>query len=150
MTPDRTRRPGAQDAGSRFEDAGIPDLQDGTPEQQWSEDPEELPLPGDSPNASIDWGTTAEEQLEGESLDRRLQREQADPALTEIGDDLEGTVEEDPDRVEDDGSDVTVGRLVNEQDVVPGDDEVDTEAADVGADGGGLTPEEQAMHLEPE
>lgn len=148
MTPDRTH-PHRPDPGSRFEDAGIPDLQDGTPEQQWAEDPEELPLPGDAPNASVDWGTTVEEQLEGEPLTRRLSREEADPALAEIGDDLEGTTEQDVDRVDDD-SDVSVGRLVNEQDLAPGDEEVDTEAADVGADGGGLTPEEQAMHLEPE
>lgn len=59
MTADRSRH---HDPGSRFEDAGIPDLQDGTPEQQEAEDPEELPLPGDAPNASVDWGTTAEEQ----------------------------------------------------------------------------------------
>lgn len=84
-------RPHHHYSGSRFEDAGIPDLQDGTPEQHWSEDPEELPLPGDRPNASVDWGTTVEEQLEGEPLDRRLKRERPDPALTELGDDFEGT-----------------------------------------------------------
>jgi hypothetical protein len=139
------------DRGSRFEDAGIPDLQDGTPEQQRAEDPQELPLPGDRPNASVDWGTTAEEEREGEPLDVRLAREAPDPALAEIGDDLEGTdpvdldaVPADPDRPD------AVGRLVNDQAVEPGDREVDTEAADVGADGGGLTQEEQAIHIEPE
>jgi hypothetical protein len=39
---------------------------------------------------------------------------------------------------------------VNEQRAEPGDDEADTEAADVGRDSGGLTQEEQAMHIEPE
>jgi hypothetical protein len=147
MTAERAHH---HDPGSRFEDAGIPDLQDGTPEQQWAEDPEELPLPGDSPNASVDWGTTADEQLEGEPHTARLTRETADPALAEIGDDFEGTDAPDFDRVEGIEADVAVGRLVNEQDALPGDTEVDTEAADVGMDGGGLTPEEQAMHLEPE
>jgi len=139
------------DPGSRFEDAGIPDLQDGTPEQQWSEDPEELPLPGDAPGASVDWGTTAAEEREGEPLDRRLDRERSDPALTEIGDDLEGTSEQDLDRLDiDPDSDVEVGRLVNDQSIEPGDHEPETEAVDVGLDGGGLTREEQAMHIEPE
>lgn len=148
MAADRAHH---HDPGSRFEDAGIPDLQDGTPEQQQAEDPQELPLPGDAPNASVDWGTTVEEQLEGEPHSRRLAREEPDPALTEIGDDLEGTAVRDLDLGSDgDASDFRVGRLANEQAVVPGDDEDDTQAIDVGADGGGLTPEEQAMHLEPE
>jgi hypothetical protein len=121
-----------RDVESRFEDAGIPDLQDGTPEQQQAEDPQELPLPGDQPGASVDWGTTAEEQAEGEPLSLRLSREEPDAVLS------------------DDDVDASVGRLVNEQDVVPGDDEVDTEATDVGKDWGGLTQEEQAMHIEPE
>jgi hypothetical protein len=129
MTADRAHH---RDVDSRFEDAGIPDLQDGTPEQQQAEDPQELPLPGDQPGASVDWGTTAEEQVEGEPLSLRLSREEPDAVLS------------------DDDADVSVGRLVNEQDVVPGDDEVDTEAADVGKDWGGLTQEEQAMHIEPE
>ena len=65
----------------------------------------------------------------------RLSREEPDAVLSDDGAD---------------GADASVGRLVNEQDVVPGDDEVDTEAADVGKDWGGLTQEEQAMHIEPE
>lgn len=138
------------DPGSRFEDAGIPDLQDGTPEQQQVDDPEELPLPGDAPNASIDWGTTVDEQVAGEPHDLRLRRETPDPALEEIGDDLEGTDRQDLDRVESDGTDTEVGRLVNDQRLEPGDAETDTEAADVGLDSGGLTQEEQAMHIEPD
>ncbi len=137
MTADR---PHHRDAGSRFEDAGIPDLQDGTPEQQEAEDPQELPLPGDAPNASVDWGTTVEEQVEGEPHDVRLRREEPDPALDEIngGRRRRSTA----------GSDV--GRLANDERLQPGDAQPDTDATDVGADGGGLTPEEQAIHLEPE
>ena len=61
-----------------FEDNGIPDLQDGSPEQQWNEDPEFLPQPGEQPNASVDFGTTAFEQSQGESLSGRLDREVPD------------------------------------------------------------------------
>ena len=62
------------------EDDGIPDLQDGTPEQAWAEDPEFAPVPGDEPNASVDYGTTAFEQSQGESLTARLDRELPDDA----------------------------------------------------------------------
>lgn len=153
MTADRAHH---HDPGSRFEDAGIPDLQDGTPQQQQAEDPQEMPLPGESPNAAVDWGITAEEQREGEPHSRRLAREVPDPALAEIGDDREGTASSDVEssdidaRGDETAADVAVGRLANEQGVVPGDGEVDTEATDVGTDSGGLTPEEQAMHLDPE
>ncbi|WP_188189851.1 DUF5709 domain-containing protein [Nonomuraea sp. SYSU D8015] len=63
------------DPHSRFEDEGIPDLQDGTPEQQWAVDPQEAPLPADEPVAVDDYGTTNEEQIQGESLSGRLDRE---------------------------------------------------------------------------
>ncbi len=63
------------DPRSRLEDEGIPDLQAGTPEQQWAVDPEEMPVPGDEPTALDDYGTTADEQRDGEPLDARLRRE---------------------------------------------------------------------------
>jgi hypothetical protein len=63
-----------------LEDDGIPDLQDGVPEQDWAEDPQFAPVPGERPNASTDFGTTALEQAEGESLDGRLARELPDDA----------------------------------------------------------------------
>src|SRR5690348_13594998 len=93
-TPDLTAAPREADMGkdrperdprSPFEDEGIPDLQDGTPQQQWAEDPQQAPLPGeDGFAAAADYGTTANEQREGEGLARRLAREQpeetGDPA----------------------------------------------------------------------
>ena len=63
------------DPRSRLEDEGIPDLQDGTPQQQWAVDPQEAPVPADHPVAVDDFGTTVEEQIEGEPLDDRLDRE---------------------------------------------------------------------------
>lgn len=135
-----TADPHRHDPGSRFEDAGIPDLQDGTPEQQQAEDPQELPLPGDAPNASVDWGTTVEEQLEGEPHDLRLSREEPDPVLDEIN----GA------RRRPRAADGDVGRLVGDERLQPGDAQPDTDATDVGMDGGGLTQEERAIHLEPE
>jgi uncharacterized protein DUF5709 len=63
------------DPRSEFEDEGIPDLQAGTPESQWAEDPQQAPLPTDDPQAVDDFGTTAEEQAQGEPLDLRTARE---------------------------------------------------------------------------
>src|SRR5690606_20363401 len=64
-----------RDPRSRFEDEGIPDLQNGTPEQQWAEDPQEAPLPADYPVGVDEYGTTVDEQIQGESLEGRLERE---------------------------------------------------------------------------
>jgi hypothetical protein len=51
-------------------------------------------LPGDRPAAVEEYGTTAEEQRQGESLDERLGREEPDPALT--GDVLPDPLTEEP------------------------------------------------------
>jgi hypothetical protein len=64
-----------RDPHSEFEDEGIPDLQKGTPEQEWAVDPQRAPLPADHPTAVDDFGTTAAEQAEGEPLDQRVERE---------------------------------------------------------------------------
>jgi hypothetical protein len=128
-----------RDPHSEFEDEGIPDLQDGFPEQQWAEDPQQAPLPGDEPIAVDDFGTTAEEQRTGESLDGRLSREEPDPALaTEPAGGPTG--EEDGTR--------RAGRLVEEDEGVRADTEKDAVAEDVGPDGGGMSAEEQAMRVE--
>ena len=123
MGKDRAER----DPRSPFEDEGIPDLQDGTPQQQWAEDPQQAPLPGeDGFAAAADYGTTANEQREGEGLARRLAREQPE----ETGDPAD--------------TDPPAGRLV-----APEQDPVET-ADDVGPDSGGFSAEEDAVHIEPE
>jgi hypothetical protein len=61
------------------EDDGIPEVaQDDFPTQDRAEDPQFAPLPGERPGASVDFGTTAREQAEGESLTDRLAREVPD------------------------------------------------------------------------
>jgi len=63
------------------EDEGLPEVQqDDSPTQERAEDPQFAPLPGERANASADFGTTAAEQAEGESLDGRLAREVPDDA----------------------------------------------------------------------
>jgi hypothetical protein len=131
--------------------------------------------PGDDPldrgvvpperwSAGIRYGTTAEEQEEGESLDQLLAEEEPDDTL----EDLEDEEEEDDDETEDledleddddagdedvdgllldDGPDPRAGRLVAEDEGAHPDEEEDLVASDVGIDGGGATAEEAAVHV---
>jgi hypothetical protein len=73
-------QPEGQTARDIFpEDEGIPEVsQDDSPTIAANEDPEFAPLPGERPGASADFGTTAFEQSEGESLTGRLEREVPD------------------------------------------------------------------------
>jgi hypothetical protein len=76
-------QPEGQTARDIFpEDEGVPDIsQDDSPTMYRSEDPEFAPVPRDDPGASVDFGTTAFEQSEGEPLTQRLERELPDDAV---------------------------------------------------------------------
>jgi len=70
-----------------LDDEGMPDLEGPLPGKAATGDPQEgLTPPADAPHASVDFGTTAEEQRHGESLDLRLSRENPDTAATDAGD----------------------------------------------------------------
>jgi hypothetical protein len=131
--------------------------------------------PGDDPldrgvvpperwSAGIRYGTTEEEQAEGESLDQLLAEEEPDDTEKELEDALR-LDDEEPEDVEDfdedddagaedvdgllldDGPDPRAGRLVAEDEGAHPDEEEDLVARDVGIDGGGATAEEAAMHV---
>lgn len=122
---------------SPLEEEGIPDLSDALPQKVVTGDTqEELPPPRDYPVAVEDYGTTAAEMHEGEPLDLRLSREQPDVGA---GDVVTGAVSPD--------TDGGIGRLVADSDDGAFAQE-DGYATDAGADGGGLAPEERAMHEE--
>jgi Family of unknown function (DUF5709) len=109
--------------------------------------------PQDRPWAVRDWGTTAFEQEQGESLDGRLAREVPDATgdedvADEVGDLPGGEGELRDDEV----GDERAGRL-SETDAGTGsapDPEPDLEAFDVGIDGGAAAAEEGAVHVVPE
>ncbi|WP_329245155.1 DUF5709 domain-containing protein [Actinoallomurus sp. NBC_01490] len=122
-----------RDPRSELEEQGIPDLQDGYPEQQWAEDPQQAPVPGDEPVAVEDFGTTAEEEREGESLDGRLSREEPDVGARGATETPRGA-----------------GRLVQQDEGVRDDTESEEVAEDVGPDTGGFTAEEAAIRVERE
>ena len=115
---------------SRFEEEGIPDPGDLTPEQEATG---QLDLttepPHDSPLGVEGFGTTPAEQREGESLTGRLAREQReqDPYPAEPRD---------------------VGRIVEPDEGARSDTEKDMIGRDSG-DSAGLSAEEAALHLEP-
>lgn len=135
--------PREHEAGSRLEEEGIPDLQDGTPEQQWSSDPQEAPIPGDAPAAAGAWGTTAAEQSQGESLDARLAQEEPEATGQQAGErDVPANLYR--------PTDEHAGRLVAPDAGLGADTEPTEVATDVGADSGGFTAEEAAMHVVPE
>ena len=120
------------------EDEGLPEVsQDDSPTMERAEDPEFAPLPGETAGASTDFGTTALEQAEGESLDGRLARELPDDAR-----DVRPAA--DPDRA---------GRQFDQDaDTDPGDDSgTERTADDLEATGEGATggqgPEDSAMHV---
>ena len=121
--------------------------------------------PGDDPldrgvvtpqrwSAASRYGSTAEEQQAGESLDQLLAEEEPDVADEEddepVGD-LAGDEDIGDEDVDglllDDGPDPRAGRLVAEDEGAHPDEEADLVARDTGVDGGGATAEEAAMHV---
>jgi uncharacterized protein DUF5709 len=124
--------------------------------------------PGDDPldrgvvpperwSAGMRFGSTADEQASGESLDQLLAEEEPDTPF-DVDDDLpEDTEDDDEDEDEaeeyvdglllDNGPDPRAGRLVAEDEGAHPDEEEDLVARDAGIDGGGATAEEAAMHV---
>ncbi len=133
---------------SSAEAEGIPDPGFSDPTQVVAGDTEATIEPAHDTAIAVDeWGTTASEQAEGESLDGRLSREQDDvlAAIDEPADEREGA-----DTPFDERAGQGVGRLVEYDEGARGDTEADLVAGDVGTDLGGYSAEESAMHLEPE
>ena len=98
-------------------------------------DREHSPL--DRPVAAEDFGTTANEQRDGESLEGRVRREQPDPAM-EV---------EVPYVSEAEGfGDQPAGRIVELDEGAREDDVKENVAIDVGRDEGQRSAEEAAMH----
>jgi hypothetical protein len=100
--------------------------------------------PPERPLGMNRFGTTVEEQEQGESLDQRLAQEVPDPALA-VGDD-DYDVDEQADGSEEIG-DTRAGRLVDIDGGAEWDREKDLVGRDVGIDGGAASAEEAAVHV---
>jgi hypothetical protein len=80
-----------RDPGADLDGLGMPDIAEdqvpGPADQQSQAEPIRESAPVEAPAGSLEWGTTAWEQAEGEPLDGRLAREEpdtlADPALAD-------------------------------------------------------------------
>ncbi|HJX43119.1 MAG TPA: hypothetical protein VJ352_05535 [Geodermatophilus sp.] len=132
-------RPEGQTARDVFpEDEGIPEVaQDDSPTMMSAEDPDFAPMPGEDPGAVVDFGTTALEQSEGESLSGRLDREVPDeqPGVRAAEDPQAASMQLEQDTSTSPDSDSGTNRTAD-----------DVEAtADRRA--GGEGPEEAAVHL---
>jgi hypothetical protein len=110
-------------------------------------------VPPDRWSAGVKFGSTADEQTSGESLDQLLAEEEPDTPF-----DLDDDVPEDRDDEDeaeeyldglllDDGQDPRAGRLVAEDEGAHPDAEADLVATDVGIDGGAASAEEAAVHV---
>ena len=87
---------------------------------------------GEGYRGATRYGTTAEEERQGESLDQLLAEEEPDVGTEDWSDDE---------------PDARAGRLVAPDEGAHSDDEKDVVAQDVGIDGGGAAAEEAAIHL---
>ena len=102
--------------------------------------------PADRPWASTDWGTTAQEEEDGESLDGRLARELPEGAREE-GDGLGDASDTDGELLDDEDGDDRAGRLADGDDGGLVDREGELYAEDEGIDGGAASAEEAAVHV---
>ena len=110
-------------------------------------------IPPERWSAGIKFGSTADEQTSGESLDQLLAEEEPDTPF-DVDDDLPEDDEDDEEADEyldglllDDGPDPRAGRLVAEDEGAHPDSEADLVASDVGIDGGAASAEEAAVHV---
>jgi hypothetical protein len=109
--------------------------------------------PPEKPWAVNDWGTTPQEEREGEDLGHRLARELPDVgADDEDGDGLGDSYDTDGELIDNEVGDARAGRLVIEPNIGDEGDEqdIDLYAEDIGIDGAGASAEEAAVHLVPD
>jgi Family of unknown function (DUF5709) len=157
---------------TRHESADLEDFETRDASETLAGNPGDDPLdtglaPPERWSAAMRYGTTAEEQEQGESLDQLLAEEEPDvPADEDDEDEDEDDKEDDADyasnadytasddddedldgQLLDDGPDPRAGRLVAPDEGTRADGEADLVATDVGIDGGGASAEEAALHV---
>jgi hypothetical protein len=110
-------------------------------------------IPPERWSAGVKFGSTADEQASGESLDQLLAEEEPDTPF-DLDDDLPEDHDDEDEADEyldglllDDGQDPRAGRLVAEDEGAHPDSEADLVARDVGIDGGAASAEEAAIHV---
>ena len=134
------------DPSDPFEDEGLASPDPDLAGKRITGDPQDdMPLPGETPVAVNEFGTTVAEQQEGESHDLRLSREEPDMseragAMPDLSEDADNPYPVDREE--------RVGRIVETDEGAREDNEPDAVATDVGTDQGGFSAEERAMRIE--
>jgi len=143
---------------TRHESADLDDYSVQEPSDSLSGGPGNDPLdrgvaPPERWSAAMRFGSTADEQDEGESLDQLLAEEEPDTPL-DVDDELPEDSDDEDEADEyldglllDDGPDPRAGRLVAEDEGAHAVGEADLVARDAGIDGGAATAEEAAVHV---
>jgi hypothetical protein len=102
--------------------------------------------PAERPWAVMDWGTTGTEELAGEGLTARLQRELSDARPID-GDGLGDASDSDGELIDEQVGQWRAGRLVEAADGGLEDVEPELYALDLGVDSGAASAEEAAVHV---
>jgi len=125
-----------------IEDEGVLDSSD-TLDDDAVDDPLDVGIiPSDRWSGANRYGTTLEEQRNGDTLDDRLAEEEPDIGVNDDDDDDEDELTR---RGYD--SEPRSGRLMSEDEGLGPDEETDAVAFDVGIDAGAATAEEAAVHV---
>jgi hypothetical protein len=143
--------PPPDDHERTLDEEGIPDLEGPLPGKAITGDPQEgLPPPNEKPRAATDWGVTAAEQREGESIARRVEREQPDVDEAPSASVREAVVPVEPQGTRGNGGFADRSRrspsLRGRPDET--DDTEKDEVADEARAEGAPSPEEAALHVE--
>ena len=129
-------------------------VDDVDPERAGWPDPQLPTLPGDDYMGVDQFGTTVEEQIEGESLDRKLDREMPEEYVDPLAPPPRGDSEEAlayEDRMLSDREGMDPGRIVEADEGAHTDLEKDAVGYEVsGGENADYSPEESAMHIQPE
>jgi hypothetical protein len=146
-----------------LEDYEVQDPADSLTGQPGRDDPQDRGVaPPQRWSAGMRFGTTAEEQYQGESLDGLLAEEEPEAGLDDVDEledaeagrpgDITGNAgDEDVDGLLlDAGPDPRAGRLVARDEGARPAEETDLVAGDAGIAGGAATAEEAAVHVVPE
>ena len=134
-----------------YMDQGAPNQRDAedTLEGDPGDDPlDQAIIPPDRWSPAERFGTTAEEEEQGESLDQLLAEEEPEPDPYAVADEEDEDAGEAPDATLAGGytADPRAGRLVGEDEGAHPDAEPDLVARDVGIDAGAASAEEAAVH----
>ncbi|AZM87150.1 MULTISPECIES: DUF5709 domain-containing protein [Streptomyces] len=128
------------------EDAAPLDLQNAVDERTYDDMLDEGYSPPEKPLGVDKYGTTAEEQQAGESLDQRLSQEV--PDVAELGGDGLGDLPGgEGELIDDEVGGERAGRLSAPDEGVRSDTTKELIARDEGIDGGAASAEEAAMHV---